>query len=43
MPAKQFLLVISILPKNHAGPVKRLISDFFIMSKKVGAIRFLIT
>ena len=29
---------ISILPKNHAGPVERLISDFFRMTKKVGAI-----
>ena len=31
-------LLISILPKNHAGPVEKLISDFFRMPKKVGAI-----
>ena len=30
--------LISILPKNHAGPVEKLISDFFRMPKKVGAI-----
>ena len=28
----------SILPKNHAGPVEKLISDFFRKPKKVGAI-----
>ena len=30
----------SILPKNHAGPVEKviLVSDFFRMPKKVGAI-----
>ena len=33
-----FLHLISILPKNHAGPVETLISDFFRMPKKVGAI-----
>ena len=33
--------LISILPKNHAGPVEKLISDFFRMPKKVGAIDFL--
>ena len=31
-------LLISILPKNHAGPVEKLISDFFRMPKNVGAI-----
>ena len=31
-------LLISILPKNHAGPVEKLISDFFRMPKTVGAI-----
>ena len=31
-------LLISILPKNHAGTVEKLISDFFRMPKKVGAI-----
>ena len=30
--------LISILPKNHAGTVEKLISDFFRMPKKVGAI-----
>ena len=30
--------LISILPKNHTGPVEKLISDFFRMPKKVGAI-----
>ena len=30
--------LISILPKNHAGPVEKLIKDFFRMPKKVGAI-----
>ena len=30
--------IISILPKNHAGPVEKLISDFFRMPKKVDAI-----
>ena len=30
--------LISILPKNHAGPVEMLISDFFRIPKKVGAI-----
>ena len=30
--------LISILPKKHAGPVEKLISDFFRMPKKVGAI-----
>ena len=29
-------VLISILPKNHAGPVEKLISDFFRMPKKVG-------
>ena len=28
----------SILPKNHAGPVEKLISDFFRMPKRAGAI-----
>ena len=32
------MFLISILPKNHAGPVEKLISDFFRMPKKVGAI-----
>ena len=27
----------SILPKNYAGPVEKLISDFFRLPKKVGA------
>ena len=31
-------LLISILPKNHAGTVEKLISDFFRMPKKVVAI-----
>ena len=31
-------LLISILPKNHAGTVEKLISDFFRMPKKVSAI-----
>ena len=31
-------VLISILSKNHAGPVEKLISDFFRMQKKVGAI-----
>ena len=30
-------VLISILPKNHAGPVEKLINDFFRMPKKVGA------
>ena len=30
--------LISILPKNHAGLVEKLISDFFRMPKKVGVI-----
>ena len=30
--------LIGILPKNHAGTVEKLISDFFRMPKKVGAI-----
>ena len=30
--------LISILPKNHAGPVEKLISDFFRMPKKDGTI-----
>ena len=29
------ILLISILPKNHAGPVEKLISDFFRMPKKL--------
>ena len=33
-----FELLNSILRKNHAGPVEKLISDFFRMPKKVGAI-----
>ena len=28
-------LLISILPKNHAGPVEKLISDFFKIKKKL--------
>ena len=28
-------LLISILPKNHAGPVEKMISDFFRMPKKL--------
>ena len=28
----------SILPKNHAGPVEKVISDFFRMPKNVGPI-----
>ena len=31
-------LLTSILPKNHAGPVEKVISDFFRMPKKVGVI-----
>ena len=31
-------ILISILPKNHAGTVEKLISDFFRMPKKAGAI-----
>ena len=30
--------LISILPKNHAGTVEKLISDFYRMPKTVGAI-----
>ena len=37
------LMLISILPKNHAGPVEKLISDFFRMPKKSWRNRFLIT
>ena len=33
-----YFVFISILPKNHAGLVEKLISDFFRMPKKVGAI-----
>ena len=29
------MVIISILPKNHAGPVEMLISDFFRMPKKL--------
>ena len=32
------IVLISILPKNHASPVEKLISGFFRMQKKVGAI-----
>ena len=32
-----------ILPKNHAGPVEKLISDIFRMPKKSWRNRFLIT
>ena len=38
MRANHICVLISILPKNHAGPVEKLISDFFRMPKKVGAI-----
>ena len=33
--------LISILPKNHAGPVEKLISDYFRMPKIVGAMHSL--
>ena len=32
------MILISILSKNHAGPVEKLLSEFFRMPKKVGAI-----
>ena len=32
------VLLISFLPTNHASPVEKLISGFFRMPKKVGAI-----
>ena len=33
-----FTDLISILPKNHSGPVEKLISDFFRIPTKFGAI-----
>ena len=38
MYKERIKVIISILPKNHADPVEKLISDFFRMPKKVGAI-----
>ena len=40
-PGDSLPVLTSILPKNHAGPVEKVISDFFRMPKKVGAIDFL--